>query len=321
MGEAIKAYKQAVAIDPRHADAWGALALSYRYPLYGPGVQWGDPREVHAAANRSLALDPGNADARLALILVDPLYRHWREREAQLRVFLRDHPDSVLGHVCRGWLLLEVGRIEDAVAVAEQAIAIDPALKTVWFLRTFAYYFSGRDSAGDVNIEELRSRWPQDAFIYYVGYYWLLCERRFKQALAYAVDVGRRPRTIRPEMAEINVRKADALATGRGFAEFRNRSLPAVMQMQIVEFSVIDMALFGKVEELFALYEASFFGGEFKGTRFPPPGPLDQRYCFGLFFPALAGLRGDPRYASLLQRTGLEDYWRKSGTQPDFRQH
>ena len=26
----------------------------------------------------------------------------------------------------------------------------------------------------------------------------------------------------------------------------------------------------------------------------------------------------DPRHASLLERTGLEDYWRKSGTLPDF---
>jgi hypothetical protein len=28
---------------------------------------------------------------------------------------------------------------------------------------------------------------------------------------------------------------------------------------------------------------------------------------------------GDPRFARLLQRIGLEDYWRQSRTLPDFR--
>ena len=54
-------------------------------------------------------------------------------------------------------------------------------------------------------------------------------------------------------------------------------------------------------------------------TRVAPPGPLDGRVSCPLFAPAVLTLRGDPRYASLLARTGLEDYWRKSGTRPDFR--
>jgi hypothetical protein len=29
----------------------------------------------------------------------------------------------------------------------------------------------------------------------------------------------------------------------------------------------------------------------------------------------------DARFAQLLQRIGLEEYWRKSGTRPDFRRH
>ncbi len=104
MSEAIEAYKQAVAIDPRYADAWGALALSYRYPTNSEPRRLSDPREVRVAAGRALALDPDNAEARLALILAYPGFRRleWEER---LRTFLSDHPDSAVGHAVLGWML------------------------------------------------------------------------------------------------------------------------------------------------------------------------------------------------------------------------
>ena len=98
IGEAIDAYKQAVVIDPRYADAWGALALSYCYLTLGGPRRTSDPRELRVAAGRALALDPDNADARLALIGVYPVFRHWLEWVERLRAFLGDHPASALGH-------------------------------------------------------------------------------------------------------------------------------------------------------------------------------------------------------------------------------
>lgn len=83
--------------------------------------------------------------------------------------------------------------------------------------------------------------------------------------------------------------------------------------------TVSNMVFFGMTDELFALFEAYFFGGVVNGTRIAPPGPIDSRFCAPLFSPAVLSLRDDPRYTSLLARTGLEEYWRKSGTQPDFR--
>jgi len=101
----------------------------------------------------------------------------------------------------------------------------------------------------------------------------------------------------------------------------RTAPRPASVQIQALEIEAPGLALLGLADELFGLFEASFFGGIVNGTRIPPPGPLDPRFSAPLFNPALTGLRGDPRYARLLDRTGLEYYWRKSGTQPDFRRH
>ena len=62
---------------------------------------------------------------------------------------------------------------------------------------------------------------------------------------------------------------------------------------------------------------------EIAAVQYAPPTaterPLDPRPSYMLFSLALRDLHGDPRWGALLQRTGLEDYWRKSGTQPDFR--
>jgi DNA-binding winged helix-turn-helix (wHTH) protein/tetratricopeptide (TPR) repeat protein len=323
MGEAIELYKHAVAIDPRYADAWGALALSYRYPVVGPLVPLSDPQEVRAAAQRALALDPHNADARLALIYLYPYYRRWQKCEGQFRNFLRDNPDSALGHVRLGWLLLNVGRIEDAVTMAERAIAIDSTRQIAWLDLAYAYYYAGRDDEGDVAIEEARSRWPQAWRLYVNGFYFLVYSKRYNEALAYLRDTSRRPRMLRRETVEGWMHEADALASGRGLAELKNTASPVAqpvsVQISAPQFAAPCLAMLGMVDEMFAFFEAFFFGGMVNGTRVDPPGPLDPRSSCALFAPAVLSLRNDPRFASLLARTGLEDYWHTTGTQPDFR--
>jgi DNA-binding winged helix-turn-helix (wHTH) protein/tetratricopeptide (TPR) repeat protein len=320
MGQALEYYKQAVAIDPRYTDAWGALALTYRYRVIGPVPL--DPREVRTAAQRALALDPNNADARLALIALYPMYRRWQAMEAQLRTFLRDHPDSALGHVWLGILLMDVGRIDEAVTVAKQAIDIDPTRQICWFALAVAYYFAGRDNDANFAIEDGRSRWPQDRILYALGYYFLLWSKRYKEALAYVADTGRRPRVVPREQAEFWMRQADALATGRDIAEFQNRARRLYSISGVLDgfwFGAPNLALLGMVDLLFAWLEVYFLGGVVNGQHVAPPGPLDSRACSLLFAPSLHSLRNDPRFASLLARTGLDDYWRRSGTQPDFR--
>ena len=321
MGEAIEDYKQAVAIDPRYAEAWAGIAIGQRYPVMGPIVSLSDPQEVRTAAGRALALDPDNADARLALIALYPQFRNWLEREGRLRAFLGDHPDSAVGNVLLGELLLDVGRIEEAVAVSRHVLEIEPMQQIGWITHAGAASYAGRISNAELSVAEGQKRWPQDRRIFLLGYQILLGNKRYAEAVAYIGDTSRRPREIPRELTESFMRRADALATGRGIAEFENsiRTTPASVLIENLPFSAPNMALIGMVDELFALSEAFFFGGIVNGTRVHPPGPLDPRPTAALFAPAVLALRDDPRFASLLARTGLEDYWSKSGTLPDFR--
>ena len=93
------------------------------------------------------------------------------------------------------------------------------------------------------------------------------------------------------------------------------------MNLQLDNLTVLVpiMAQLGMANEVFEVLAATFLGGTIGGRRVAPPGLLDRRNTLVLFNPAVLALRGDPRFARLLERTGLEDYWRKSGTRPDFR--
>jgi hypothetical protein len=46
-----------------------------------------------------------------------------------------------------------------------------------------------------------------------------------------------------------------------------------------------------------------------------------DRVTQALFLPPMKAAWNDRRFGLMLQRIGLEDYWRKSGTRPDFRRH
>ena len=321
MGDAIKLYKQALAIDPRYADAWAGIAIGQLYRSFGHFLRLSDPHEVRTAAGRALALDPDNADARLALIANYPLFRRWLDREARLRAFVADHPDSALGNVLLCLMVFDAGRLDDAQAAARRAVEIEPEQKFGWIMQVWALTYAGRHHEADLAFEEARKRWPRDPRLWLFGSLHLSQSKRYAEAVAYLRDTTRRPAGIPVALLDSVIRQTEALATGRGIDEVRNtaRNTSAAGQIENLHVTVPMFVDMGMIDEVFALFEAYFFGGMVNGTRIAPPGPLDQRPSRPLFAPAVLSLRGDPRYASLLERTGLEEYWRKSGTRPDFR--
>lgn len=79
------------------------------------------------------------------------------------------------------------------------------------------------------------------------------------------------------------------------------------------------LAALGAIELALDALEVYFFGGIWGGTSYLPPGPRDKRPNFQLLSTYMLEQLEHPRFKALLDRTGLEDYWRKSGMQPDFR--
>jgi hypothetical protein len=76
-------------------------------------------------------------------------------------------------------------------------------------------------------------------------------------------------------------------------------------------------ALLGRLDLTFSSLERYFFDrGSF--GRPAPIGPFTRRYTDLLFALPMAAARKDPRFAQLVREIGLEAYWRKTRTVPDY---
>jgi hypothetical protein len=152
-----------------------------------------------------------------------------------------------------------------------------------------------------------------------VRFYILMWARRFRDAADFARDSDGLPEMMAQQGAERLAKIADALAAGRSGASHVAELVCMTCNVEGAPMGMSMLAVGGAADEAFQMAEAYFFGGAFAGQHIPPPGMAAERLSFMLFSRPVLALKNDPRHASLLERTGLEDYWRKTGTQPDFR--
>lgn len=115
-------FREATRIDPRFAQAWGALAWSYRGLLeFAPSRP--DSAQLRAlsrsAAARALELDPDNVEAQAALLLLNPFYRNWLGIERGLRELLERHPRNSILEFNLGFVLCEAGRFRASLPYSE----------------------------------------------------------------------------------------------------------------------------------------------------------------------------------------------------------
>jgi TolB-like protein/DNA-binding winged helix-turn-helix (wHTH) protein/Tfp pilus assembly protein PilF len=124
----VAAFDQAVALDPAAAPALAGLADSLSlFALFGlspPREAY--PRAEHAAL-RALELDPALAEAHTVLGTILFRYRwRWREAEEELRGALALNPSSAAAHHDYAWLLVSLGRFDQALAEIGEAKALEP---------------------------------------------------------------------------------------------------------------------------------------------------------------------------------------------------
>ena len=104
--------------------------------------------KAESAARKSLQLDDSLAEAHTALALVLHHYHwDWKGAEAGYKRAIELNPDQAPTHLWYSWLLLALGRQEDALKEIESTLAIvqqtDPhRMVAVHATRALAYYFS-----------------------------------------------------------------------------------------------------------------------------------------------------------------------------------
>lgn len=151
--KALEDFERAVELDPGYAPAQAGLATAWALLAIAP-FDLLPPREAmpkaEAASRKAMELDEELAEAHAALALVHHhYYWNWKQAEAEYQRAIVLSPDYAAAHLSYSWLLLALGRRDEALQEIEKTMGIvqdtDPhRLVAVHATRAQAYYF-GRE--------------------------------------------------------------------------------------------------------------------------------------------------------------------------------
>jgi len=159
--EAIVQFQSAIAVEPRYADAYAALALSY----FSLSELWIPPREAmpkaKAAATKALEIDEQLASAHTSVALVAAYYEwNWQTAGSEFRRAVELNPSDPAAHEEYGRYLGLTGDGSGAVREVEIARELDPLSLSVNRTLGIVYTQAGRY---DDAIRQMKHRLAMEA--------------------------------------------------------------------------------------------------------------------------------------------------------------
>jgi TolB-like protein/Tfp pilus assembly protein PilF len=146
MRDGIARFRRAVELDPEFTAAWAQIARSFVHlSRWGGLLTAAEWEETHRAAARAVELEPTSADALLALGWVRRTADwNWKGAETALREALQLRPDHAETLTSLAVLLANIGREQEAIALAQRAVAFDPLNASVQMDLLVIFYCYGR---------------------------------------------------------------------------------------------------------------------------------------------------------------------------------
>lgn len=318
---AMELLEEAVRTDPNYARAWGQLALARasESAMDPPGEALLRSR-IADAANRALRLDPGNADAAAALVLMPATRIDWLGREAQLVAAVQRSPRHFQLRERLADHLWNSGRVSDAARELARALAIEPGwpgAQTRYFTLLWA---SGRLAEADAAARSVFEAWHTRESTWLTYFHYLALSGRPRAALV--LEEGDTPFPGGPvPLRDLSLLSARALASGRKverdeaiaahWSARRNGAYPSTM-------AAAYLVQLGAPADALTFLERMLAGPRLNDGQRPTAGAM-MRMSLSLFLPPMRPLWGEPRFGALLEAVGLEAYWRAAGITPDFR--
>jgi tetratricopeptide (TPR) repeat protein len=158
---------------PAHAGLASALALLATGPFDAVAPKEAMPK-AEAAAQRALELDDGLAEAYTALALVNHHYHwNWHGAESGYQRAIELNPNYAAAHLRYSWMLLALGRREEAFREIEETQRIveetDPhRLVAVHATRAQAYYFGREFQRAAEECEKALHLDPNHFMVHYI---------------------------------------------------------------------------------------------------------------------------------------------------------
>ncbi|HTR19333.1 MAG TPA: protein kinase [Gemmatimonadales bacterium] len=146
VSEAIRYFKEAIAADPRYAQAYAGLADAYALHVDYRSVPVHEGLEkAKAYAREALALDDSVAEAHASLAWSLFIYDwDWEAAEREFRRAIECDPRYATGHNWHAFLLAAQGRFADALVAGHTALELDPASVSIRRTLGWLYYYARR---------------------------------------------------------------------------------------------------------------------------------------------------------------------------------
>ena len=295
IAEGIRWFEQAIAEDPTYALAYTgladshALALDYRGAPVAEGM-----RKAAAEARRALELDESLAEAHTSLGWVTFIYDwQWEAADRHFRRAIELNPRYASARQWYGWLLLAMGRIEEALAQARAAVELDPASVSVRRSLGWLYYYARQPGLAIEHLTRAVAMAPGAEETHTILGLALVqqgrtaeAEAEFREAMSLSSEHARALAAL-GTLAATQGRTAEARAV---LAQLEARARERYVSP--VDFVALHQAL-GETDEAFAWLERAY--AERRGWM-----------AYLNVEPALDGLRHDPRFRELVRRMRLD---------------
>lgn len=319
-------FRQAVRADPNYPDAWGALArqLANHFGTRGDSALDRQSAEVRSAANRALALDPDQSDARGSLAVIQPYFRRWRHFERGLHRIVSDFPGQrqAILELCAFYA--NVGCWDDVIAQLLKLRRDAPLTPGATSRLVLAYWSAGRLEEADAESTAALATWPRFHGTWFSRMMLLTYGGRPEQAVAFGHNSDYHPSGGRAEASvELRMATAEALVSRNAsvLTQVRERLLAAVAdEIFNVPSAVRFLTALGETDAVFDLLDAYLLRrGRFAASDLAPIHPFTRLTTDFLFYQPSKSLWSDARFTSLMSAIGLDDYWRTAGLVPNHR--
>jgi serine/threonine protein kinase/tetratricopeptide (TPR) repeat protein len=140
--KAVACFERAIALDPSYAQSYAGLADSYMsLALYGFLPSREALAKARPAAEQAVALDETLAEAHAALGSVRfVLQWDFQGGELEFRQAIRLDPRFAMAHALLGGVLCGLGRVEEAIAEARTALALEPVSVLVGYAAAYTFF-------------------------------------------------------------------------------------------------------------------------------------------------------------------------------------
>jgi TolB-like protein/Tfp pilus assembly protein PilF len=290
--DAIAAFGKAVELDPKYAQAWGALAEAEQLlPSYTNGDLEAGMARAETAAQRALGIDP---DTTPALVAMANVYAHrmdWVRTDATFRRALALAPGDVEGLNQYSQFLFLIGQQEAALQQIDRARQLDPLSAIIGVVRATILMALHRDADAVTEIEPVLSAHPDfypvcmTSALLYIGL------QRYNDAEAQLRAVARHLGVDADAKAMLVRGIIDPAARAAALVSLDSAPANADLRVDPIVYSAF-LAWLGDREHALGQLEL------FAARRNASAGGLIWTRSFD-------SIRGDPRYEAVLKKMNL----------------